>query len=68
VKRFLEALGFCMVLVGLAGIVRHFFGGFKLWAFLGHLDLFKEHAIAANLGLIALGAAIMIASDAILKT
>ncbi len=59
-KRFLEALGFFMVLVGLAGVVRHFVGGFKLWAFLSHIDLFKEHEIAANLGLIALGAAIMI--------
>jgi len=57
-----------MVLVGLAGIVRHFFGGFKLWAFLSHLELFRQHEIIANLGLIALGAAIMIATDAMLKT
>jgi hypothetical protein len=68
VKRFLDALGFCLVLFGLAGIVRRFFGGFKLWALLSHLDLFREHAIITNLGLIALGAAIMIAADAILKT
>jgi hypothetical protein len=67
VKRILEAVGFLMVVAGLAGIVHHFVGWFRLWAFMRHVELFREHDIAANLGLIVLGATILVLTDTIGK-
>ena len=66
-KRFLEAVGFLMVVAGLAGIVHHFVGWFRFWGFLRRIELFREHDIAANVGLIVLGAAILVVTDAVGK-
>jgi hypothetical protein len=67
VKRSLEAVGFLMVVAGLAGMVHHFVGWFRFWGFLRRVELFREHDIAANVGLIVLGAAILVVTDVVGK-
>ena len=56
-----------MMLAGLAGLVHHFVGWFRLWTFMRRIELFREHDIAANLGLIAVGATILVVTDVVSK-
>src|SRR5256885_13852825 len=51
-KRFLEVAGFLMAVEGIAGIVRHFVGWFRLWTFIYDVGFLRGRQVLASVGLV----------------
>lgn len=64
-KKTLETAGFLLAVIGAAGIVQHYVGWFRLWAVLRHLPLSDGHLLGANIGLVVVGAVLMVLSDTV---
>ncbi|MFD3410444.1 hypothetical protein [Streptomyces cyaneofuscatus] len=66
-KRFIEAVGFIILLQGLGGLVHEWTGWLRLWTPAQHIDFFGDRALFVSIVLIVTGFAIMIAPDAVTK-
>jgi hypothetical protein len=65
VRKLLGFVGFLLMLEGVAGLVFHFVGWFRLWTFVHYIDFLKGYEIVANIALIVIGFVIAVASDKI---
>ncbi|RJQ79262.1 hypothetical protein D5S17_11100 [Pseudonocardiaceae bacterium YIM PH 21723] len=59
----MEVVGFVLALKGVAGLIREYFGWLNLWNFERWIPLLRDHALAVNITCVAVGVAVMIASD-----
>lgn len=65
-KKLLETAGFVLAVIGLGGIVHHFFGWFRLWTVLHHIPFLHGTVLLwSNIVLVVIGALLMIASDSV---
>lgn len=62
-KKTLETVGFVLASFGAAGVVHHFFEWFQVWGFAYRFGPLQGHQPEASVGLLVVGALIMLASD-----
>jgi hypothetical protein len=63
-----ETLGVLLVLNGIAGLVHEWLGWFRLWAIVRRFDLLDRYEIPANIALLVLGLAVLVAADHLPET
>lgn len=62
-RKIFEAVGFVLMVWGVAGLVHEFTGWFRIWVVVRYLDFLDGYEIFANIVLAVLGLALLVASD-----
>jgi hypothetical protein len=64
-KKFLEYVGFLLIIQGAAGLIYYFVGWFRLWTIVHYIRFLAGYEIVANVSLMVLGVVVMLAADRI---
>lgn len=62
-RKFLEAVGFLLMLWGAGGLIHHYFDWFRFWGVIYRVGPLEGHEVAASIIMIVLGFGISAAAE-----